>query len=109
MSSLYPKISKADWSFIGTWVEEVALEAAEWVHRAGGLEFSDELDDLKQHALLYVATHPKEIGKITSAFTLRKHLYSRLVQDFRKDWEKSRGEDKFGSETELYEEAGFDV
>lgn len=104
MTTLYPKITEADWSFVGTWVEEVALEAAENVHHAGGLEFSDELDDLKQHALLYVATHSKEIGKITSAYTLRKHLYSRLIRDFRGDWEKSREEDKYGSETDLYGE-----
>lgn len=102
MPSLYPKIDKADWSFAGTWVEEVALEAAEAVHYSGGQQFSDELDDLKQHALLYVATHPKEIGKITSAWTLRRHLYRRLIRDFRAGWEESREMDNFGTETELY-------
>lgn len=109
MPSLYEKIDKADWSFMGTWVEEVAYEAAESVNRAGGQEFSDELDDLKQHALLYCATHPKEIGKIRSSWTLRKHLYSRLVQDFRRGWERSREQDHYGDETELYGTTGVEL
>lgn len=109
MASLYKKLDKADWSFVGTWVEEVAREAAAQVHRGRTQGFSDELDDLEQHAMLYVATHPKEIGKITSPFTLRKHLFSRLVRDFRGDWERDAGDENYGTESELYEGSGWDV
>lgn len=101
---MYLNITKADWSFVGTWVEEVAAEAAVAVHHAGGQQFSDELDDMKQHAFLYCATHPKEIGKIRTAYVLRNHLYRRIVRDFRKDWERDREGDNFGTETELYGE-----
>lgn len=103
-TTLYPKIDKADWSFLGTWREEAAIGAAEAIYHAGGYEYSDELEDLKQHALLYCATHSREINRINTVWLLRKQLYSRLVQDFRKDWEKARERDGYGTETELYGE-----
>lgn len=102
MSTLYANIDSADWSFMGTWREQCAIDAAENVARAGGLEFSDELDDLKQHALLYVATHSKEINKIEARSTFRQHLYRRLVQDYRRGWEQSREIEQYGDETDLY-------
>lgn len=104
MTTTYDKIDKADWSFLGTWREEQAMKAAERVYYSGGREFSDSLDDLKQHALLYCATHPKAINAIQTEWLMGQHVASRLARDFRREWDASRERDNFGTETELYGE-----
>lgn len=105
MSSLYLRIAKADWSFVGTWQEAACDKAAERVARNGGKEFSDSLDDLKQHAYLYVATHTKTMAKIRTEGIFVDHVASRIARDFRREWDQSRERDNFGTETELYGEA----
>lgn len=109
MTTLYNKIDTADWSFVGTWREDSARDAASYVHRRNSLGHSDELDDLEQHAMLYCATHPKAINNITTPQLLFAHVKSRLVQDFRRDWERDAGDEGFGSEGELYEVGGADL
>lgn len=104
MSSLYEKINKADWSFVGTWQEAACDKAAERVARNGGKEFSDSLDDLKQHAYLYVATHPKAVAKIRTEGMFVNHVASRIARDFRREWDESERADHYGTESELYGE-----
>lgn len=109
MSSLYPKIDEADWSFVGTWQQAACDKAAERVARNGGKEFSDSLDDLKQHAYLYVATHAGAMAKMRTEGIYIDHVASRIARDFQREWGESERADHYGSEVELYEGSGWDV
>lgn len=90
MSSLYERLSDADWHYLDEMQVEAVNAGARDAFNGSGRHTVESLGDFEQDAMLYAALHRTELEKIRTFSILRKKIRDRLIRDGKEQWGKDR-------------------